>query len=90
VLQEISYDLQTIALFLESYPKYPLRTRARNAIVKLQRKHAMDLNELNVILTEVRQPGNACCQLFAKLNDPLTGNAYRADIRQLLSRVLDL
>jgi hypothetical protein len=89
MLQEISYDLQQIAILLDSYPDYPLRRRLRKTVVNLQRKLAIDLTQLNSMLSGVLKPKNACCALSAKLNDPLLRTEYQMEVRRLFSYILD-
>jgi hypothetical protein len=89
MLQEISYDLQQIAILLDSYPDYPLRRRLRKTVVNLQRKLAIDLTQLNSLLSDVLKPKNACCALSAKLNDPLIATEYQMEVRRLFFCILD-
>jgi hypothetical protein len=90
ILNQISFKLQETSLLLRSYTlKYPLRPHVQKAIAELHAKLALDLNDLNLLVSKMSKEQKPCCQLSARLNDPFTAVECRTDLRRLLSRVLD-
>jgi hypothetical protein len=90
ILKQISFKLQETSFLLRSYtPKYPMRPHVQKAIAELHAKLALELNDLNLLVSKMGKEQKPCCQLSARLNHPLTAVECHTDLRRLLSRVLD-
>lgn len=89
-LLSATFDLQRTSVLLGAYTsENPAPVHVTKAVAELHFKLARDLDELNLLASQLSKEQKPCCRMSAILEDPMTRRRCRAEIQHLLSRVLE-